>query len=288
MWLPLAFGGALFAGLTAILVKVGIKDVNSHLATALRTVVVLVFAWIVVLVVGTADQLSTISGESLLFLGLSGLATGGSWMCTYRALQLGDVNKVTPVDKSSTILTMILAFVIFGEPITWLTGVAMALMALGTWLMIQKKPGTVVAKGGYAWLAYAAAGAVFASLVSVLVKMGVSGVDSNLATALRTIVVLGMAWIIVFAQGLQKDIPKIDKKSWLFLGLSGVATGLSWLCNYGALQMGPASVVAPIDKLSILVTMAFSYFVLKEKLSARAAVGLVLIVGGTLLLLVKL
>lgn len=284
MWLIFAFASALFAGLTAILAKCGIKNTDSNVATALRTIVVLIFSWIMVFVVGVLGELRLIDGKTLLFLILSGLSTGASWLCYFKALQLGDINKVTPIDKSSTVLTMILAFIFLGESFSWIKLVSMLLIGVGTYLMIQKKQtdGKVQSK---AWLFYAAGSAVFASLTSILGKIGIENVNSNLGTAIRTIVVLIMAWIVVFVTKKQHTIKNIDKKSWLFLILSGLATGGSWLCYYRALQTGPASVVVPIDKLSILVTIAFSYIVFKEKLNVKSALGLILIVGGTLLLL---
>lgn len=286
MWLLFAFGSALFAGLTAILAKVGIRNTDSNLATALRTVVVLVFSWLLVLVQGSWHGLGQIGGRTLLFLVLSGIATGASWLCYFRALQLGDVNKVTPVDKASTVLTMLLAFLFFHEPITPLKIVCIGLIGLGTWLMVQKKPAAAPHPQSRAWLPYALASAVFASLTSILGKAGIQAIDSNLGTAIRTIVVLLMAWLVVFVTGKQREVGQISRKSWLFLVLSGFATGGSWLCYYRALQTGPASVVVPIDKLSILVTIAFSRAIFGERLTRRAGLGLALLVAGTLLLLV--
>lgn len=275
-----ALGSALFAGLTAILAKIGIENVNSTLATALRTVVVLVFSWVMVFIVGSQSGIGDISGRTLLFLVLSGLATGASWLCYFRALQLGDVNKVTPIDKSSTVLTILLAFILLGEPISLPQAAGVVGIGAGTLLMVSKKETQSEVKGGK-WFIYALLSAVFASLTSIFGKIGVENVDSNLGTAIRTIVVLVMAWLMVFITGEQKGLRQISRKSWIFLILSGFATGGSWLCYYRALQDGPASVVVPIDKLSIIVTIFFSRDVLKEKLSRRAAVGLVLIVLGT-------
>jgi len=284
-----AFGSAVFAGLTAILAKCGIKNTDSNVATALRTIVVLIFSWIMVFLVGAQNELSSVSRREFLFLILSGMATGCSWLCYFKALQIGDVNKVTPIDKSSTILTMLLAFLFLSEKITIIKVASMILIGVGTYLMIQKKRVESDAPKRKAdsskWLFYAAGSAIFASLTSILAKVGIQNMNSNLGTAIRTIVVLIMAWIVVFWTGKQNTIKEIDKKSWLFLGLSGVATGASWLCYYRALQTGPASVVVPIDKLSILVTIAFSYVVFKEKLTVKSGAGLLLIVGGTLALL---
>lgn len=275
-----ALGSALFAGLTAILAKIGIENVNSTFATALRTVVVLVFSWVMVFIVGSQSGIGDISGRTLLFLVLSGLATGASWLCYFRALQLGDVNKVTPIDKSSTVLTILIAFILLGEPISLPQAAGVVGIGAGTLLMVSKKETQSEVKGGK-WFIYALLSAVFASLTSIFGKIGVENVDSNLGTAIRTIVVLVMAWLMVFITGEQKGLRQISRKSWIFLILSGFATSGSWLCYYRALQDGPASVVVPIDKLSILVTIFFSWVVLKEKLSRRAAVGLVLIVLGT-------
>lgn len=284
MWIMFAFGSALFAGLTAILAKCGIRNTDSNVATALRTIVVLVFSWLMVFVTGAQSGMNSISMKTMVFLVLSGVATGTSWLCYFRALQLGNVNKVTPIDKSSTVLTMFLAFVLLGEELTWMKAVAMVCIGIGTYMMIQKKQ-TEEKKEDKKWLLYAIGSAVFASLTSILGKIGISDINSNLGTAIRTIVVLVMAWIVVFVTRKQHTIKDIDKKSWVFLVLSGFATGGSWLCYYRALQTGPASVVVPIDKLSILVTIAFSYIVFREKLTAKAGIGLALIVAGTLLLL---
>lgn len=291
MWLMFAFGSALFAGLTGILAKCGIKNTDSNVATALRTIVVLVFSWIMVFLVGSQNTIGDITLRTLVFLILSGLATGASWLCYFHALQIGDINKVTPVDKSSTVLTMLLAFIFLHEELNVIKVISMVLIAAGTLLMIQKKENTGAQEekgkksGEHAWLLYALGSAVFASLTSILGKVGIQGVESNLGTAIRTIVVLIMAWVVVFVSKKQDTIRSIDGKSWLFLILSGFATGGSWLCYYRALQSGPASVVVPIDKLSLLVTIGFSYLVFHEKLSKKAGIGLVLLVVGTLLLL---
>ena len=285
MWLLFAFGSALFAGLTAILAKCGIRNTDSNVATALRTGVVLIFSWLMVFVVGAQSGIRDISEKVLIFLILSGLSTGISWLCYFKALQIGDINKVTPIDKSSTVITMLLAFIFLGEEITWLKFVSMILIGIGTYLMIQKKE-TQEKKEDKKWLLYAVGSAVFASLTSILGKIGIQDVNSNLGTAIRTAVVLVMAWIVVFVTGKQDTVKNIDRKSWLFLILSGFATGSSWLCYYRALQTGPASVVVPIDKLSILVTIAFSYIVFHEKLSLKSGAGLLLIVVGTLALLI--
>ncbi len=292
MWVLFAFGSAFFAGITAILAKVGIRNTDSDTATAIRTVVVLLFSWLMAWLSGSIGQLSSVSAKTWLFLVLSGLATGASWLCYFRALQLGDVNKVAPIDKSSTVLTMLLAFLFLGESLTWLKAAAMALIGAGAYLMIQRKREAVsVAEGekprkNPAWLLYALGSAVFASLTAILGKIGIEGVDSTLGTAIRTGVVLVMAWVIVFGRGKQKTIRQIDGRSYLFLILSGFATGGSWLCYYRALQTGPASVVVPIDKLSILVSILFARIAFNERLTVKAGAGLAMIVAGTLLLLV--
>lgn len=280
LWLFFAFGSALFAGLTAVLAKIGIENVNSTLATAVRTAVVLVFSWLMVFIVGSQDGIGSISARTLLFLVLSGLATGASWLCYFRALQLGDVNKVAPIDKSSTVLTILLAFILLGEPISLPQIAGVVCIGAGTLMMIARTQEGGAVKSSR-WLIYALLSAVFASLTSIFGKIGVEDVESNLGTAIRTAVVLVMAWLMVFITGEQKGIRLISRRSWLFLILSGLATGASWLCYYRALQDGPASVVVPIDKLSILVTIIFSGVVLKEKLTRRAAAGLVLILIGT-------
>lgn len=285
MWILDAFLSALFAGITAVLAKIGIRNTDSHLATALRTVVVLAFAWLMVFVAGAQRTLWDISAKSLIFLVLSGLCTGGSWICYFRALQLGDVNKVVPIDKASILLTMVMAFVFLREPISLLKGVSMALIGAGTWLMIQRKDeGDREGRG--AWLVYAVLSAVFAAATSILGKVGIEAVESNLGTAIRTGVVLILAWGIVLVQGKQREIREIGKKGWVFIVLSGFATGFSWLFYYRALQNGQASIVVPIDKLSIVVTILFSRIVLKERLTGKAWAGFVILICGTLLLLV--
>ncbi len=285
MWLLYAFGSALFAGMTSILAKIGIKNTDSNLATAIRTIVVLLFSWLMVFIVGSQHTIGTISTRSLIFLILSGGATGASWLCYFKALQLGNVNKVTPIDKSSTILTILLAFLFLGEIPTMWMGFGIVLLAAGTYLMIQRRESETSNVKSRSWLFYAVLSAVFAALTSILGKIGIQGIESNLGTAIRTIVVLVMAWGIVLFQKKYILIKDIDRKSWIFIMLSGLATGLSWLCYYRALQEGKASLVVPIDKLSIVVAIAFSYIFLKEKLSRKAFTGLLLVVSGTMLLL---
>lgn len=283
MWIAFAFASAFFAGLTAILAKCGIKNTDSNAATAIRTIIVLIFSWIMVLITGSGSSIAAVSVYTWIFLILSGLSTGASWLCYFRALQLGDINKVVPIDKSSVVLTIVLALVFLGEGITWTKCIAVVLIAVGTYLMIQKKNTDGQQKDpGKSWLIYAVLSAVFAGLTAILAKVGIEGVESGLGTAIRTGVVLVMAWIIVFITGKQHTIRKIPKKELLFICLSGFATGASWLCYYKALKDGPASVVVPIDKLSILVTIAFSYIVFKEKLTKKAILGLCLITAGTL------
>ena len=284
IWLIATIFSAIFAGATSILAKCGIKKTDSDLATALRTVVVLVFAWIMVFVVGSYTAITSISATSLVFLVLSGLTTGASWMFYFKALSTGDINKVVPIDKSSTILTVLLAIVCFGETSNLLIKLtATVILAAGIYLMVEKKQVEKKTESR-AWMLYAILSAIFAALTSILAKVGISGVESNLGTAIRTGVVLVMAWIIVFAKGKQTGIKSIEKKELLFIGLSGIATGASWLCYYYAIQNGSVSVVVPIDKMSILVTVAFSYFVFGEKLSKKASLGLSLMVVATFLM----
>jgi transporter family protein len=287
MWVAYAFGSAVFAGLTAILAKIGIKKVDSTVTTALRTVVVLIFAWVMVFVVGSQGQISSLSTKTWIFLVLSGFATGASWLCYFKALELGDVNKVAPVDKSSILLAMLLAFMFLGESLTVLKVVSMVLIGFGTFAMLELKKGAPRKKtAARGWLFYAVLSAIFAALVAILAKIGIQGVESNLGTAIRTVVVLVMSWGMVVALKKGSDVRKIDKRSGLFIGLSGIATGLSWLFYFRALQEGPVSIVVPIDKLSIVFTVAFSYFILREKLTRKSVFGLCAIVAGTLLLLV--
>ena len=337
MWTFFAFGSAFFSGITAILAKCGIQKTDSTVATAVRTVIVLLFSWLMVFLVGSQETIGTLTAETWIFLVLSGLATGASWLCYFRALQIGDINKVVPVDKSSTILTMLLAFLFFHEGFTWLSGTAVVLIAAGTILMIQKAEDTdsavgaetakiaegseavkagwdrenaedvkaagavkvagagnnaeaaaakIPGPGGKLWFVYAGLSAVFASLTSILGKVGIENVESNLGTAIRTAVVLLMAWVMVFVTGKKDKVREIPRKELLFICLSGIATGGAWLCYYRALQDGPASVVVPVDKLSILVTIAFSYVVFKERLTKKSGAGLAMIVCGTLLMVV--
>lgn len=287
MWLLYAVGSSFFAGITAILAKCGIKETDSNVATAIRTVVVLLFSWLMVFITGTWSGITSISGQTLLFLILSGLATGASWLCYFHALQKGDINKVVPIDKSSTILTIILALIFFQEGVSFAKVIAICLIGIGTMLMITKKDVTDRPEKEHgSWLIYAVLSAVFASLTAILGKIGITGVDSNLGTAIRTTVVLFMAWLMVFVTGKKADIKQIKKNELLFICLSGLATGASWLCYYRALQDGPASVVVPIDKLSMLVTIAFSWIVFHEKLTKKSGVGVCLITAGTIMLAV--
>ena len=285
MWLIYAFGSAFFAGITAILAKCGIRRTDSTVATAVRTCVVLVFSWAMVLLTGTGGQLFHLQGRALLFLLLSGLATGASWLCYFKALQLGDINKVVPIDKSSTVLTILLGWLLLREPVSPAKALGALLLAVGTLWMIDKRDPARTEPEHRLWLPYAVGSAVFASLTAILGKVGIAGVDSNLGTAVRTCVVLVMAWVMVFVTGKSSQVRQIPRGELGVLCLSGLATGGSWLCYYRALQQGPASVVVPIDKLSILVTVVFSRLVFGEKLSPRAAVGLTLVVAGTLVLL---
>lgn len=284
MWIFFAIGSSFFAGITSILAKCGIKNTDSNVATAIRTVVVLLFSWLMVVITGSWTGITQISGKTLLFLVLSGVATGASWICYFHALQKGDINKVVPIDKSSTVLTILLALIFLREGLTWEKAVSVILIGLGTMLMISKKESEKEGKKGNSWLLYAILSAVFASLTAILGKVGIEGVDSNLGTAIRTTVVLVMAWLIVMIGGKQHEIKTVEKKELGFILLSGLATGASWLCYYRALQGGPASVVVPIDKLSILVTIVFSRMVFHERLTKKAAFGVALITLGTLLL----
>lgn len=299
MWLLLAVGSAVSAGLVSVTVKAGMKDVDSNLGTFLRTLVVLVFTFVMVLIVGSLGTIKDIKPLEWIFIIVSGLCTGLSWLCYFKALQIGDVNKVVPVDKMSTVLTMILAIVILGESFWWLTLVAMTVMVVGTMLMINKDKAVSQGNEQQAdgkernwltsnlWLVYALLSLVFASLTSTLAKLGMQSVDSNLGTFLRTIIVAVMSFLIVLGKRKFPETKKMTRHNWLFLIISGCLTGVSWLCYYGAIQMGNVSAVVPIDKLSIVVTVIFSYFMFGEKLNRKALIGLVLLTGGTLLLLIK-
>lgn len=287
MWIVFALGSAMFAGVTSVLAKCGIRKTDSTVATAIRTIVVLIFSWLMVFVAGSQTQIASISGKTWLFLVLSGLATGASWLCYFRALQFGDINKVVPIDKSSVVFTILLAFIFLQEEINLPKAMGVVLIGMGTFLMIERKD---VSAGqqetGSHWFLYAVGSAVFASLTSILGKIGISGVESNLGTAIRTGVVLVMAWVMVYVEGKQNDVKEIPLKELGFIAMSGLATGGSWLCYYKALQEGPASVVVPIDKLSILVTILFSYIVFRERLSKKSCAGLAAIVAGTLAMLI--
>ena len=288
MWVLFAVGSSFFAGIMAILAKCGIRKTDSDVATAIRTVVVLLFSWLMVLVTGTWPGITQVDGKTLLFLALSGLSTGASWLCYFHALQKGDINKVVPIDKSSTILTILLALVFLHEGLTLMKGVCIVFIGVGTTLMITRKENTgdIKLDNGKEWLIYAVFSSVFASLTAILGKIGISGIDSNLGTAIRITVVIVMAWLMVFLKGKQKELHGIEKKELGFIALSGLATGASWLCYYRALQEGPASVVVPIDKLSILVTIVFSWVVFNEKLTKKAALGLLCILAGTIIMAV--
>ena len=280
-WILAAFASAFFAGITSILAKCGIKSTDSDVATALRTCVVLVFAWIMAALAGPLSAIANISGRSWLFLILSGLATSGSWICYFKALSVGDVNKVVPVDKISTVLAVLLAIVLFGETSNLAVKLmGTAVITVGTFMMIEKKQQTGEG-GSKSWLAWAIGAAVFAALTSILAKVGIEGVESNLATAIRTCVVLIMAWVIVAMKGKLSQVPDVKRSELGFLAASGLATGASWLFYYYAIAIGQVSVVVQIDKLSLLVSVLFAYFVFKEKLSKKSALGLFLIVLGT-------
>lgn len=285
MWVLFAFLSAFFAGMTSILAKCGIKKTDSNVATFIRTLVVLPLSLLMAVIVNPIFSLGAVSSKTLVFLVLSGLSTGASWLCYFRALSKGDINKVVPIDKSSTVLTIILAVIFLGERVTVYKTLGVVFMAIGTLLMIEKKD-TEKKSEGEGWLIYALLSAFFASLTTILGKIGIEGVESNLGTAIRTAVVIVMSFIMVAFTGKTGEIKKIDKKELGFILLSGLSTGASWLCYYKALQDGEAGIVVPIDKLSILVTIAFSYIVFKERLSKKAMLGLVMIVFGTLVLLV--
>ena len=285
MWVLFAFLSAIFAGMTSILAKCGIKKTDSNVATFIRTLVVLPLSLLMALIVSPNFSLGAVSSKTLVFLVLSGLSTGASWLCYFRALSKGDINKVVPIDKSSTVLTIILAVIFLGERVTVYKTLGVVFIAIGTLLMIEKKD-TEKKSEGEGWLIYALLSAFFASLTTILGKIGIEGVESNLGTAIRTAVVIVMSFIMVAFTGKTGEIKKIDKKELGFILLSGLSTGASWLCYYKALQDGEAGIVVPIDKLSILVTIAFSYIVFKERLSKKAMLGLVMIVFGTLVLLV--
>ena len=286
MWILLAFGSALFSGLTSITAKCGIKKTDSTVATAIRTGVVLVCSAIMVCVVGSWGELPEIDAKSWIFLALSGIATGASWLCYFKAISTGDINKVVPLDKSSTVLTAIIAMIFLGESVTVPKVTGLIVITVGTYLMIGKNDGEPETKKGAGWFVFGALSAVFAALTSVLAKVGIRNVESNLATAIRTAVVLVMAWLTVFATGKTGKIKETPKNELIFIVTSGILTGASWICYYKALQLGEVSVVAPIDKLSIVVTVVFSYIVFKEKLTLKSFMGFLMTIVGTLCLLI--
>lgn len=289
MWLIAAVGSAVFAGLTSVLAKCGLSDTDSDIATALRTIVVLVFAWLIAAIVGSVESIVTIDAKSLLFLVLSGLATGASWLCYFKALSLGDVNKVAPIDKSSTVLSILGATFFLGESAHLaLKLILTTFLAAGIFLMIEEhqspaqQSSSLQPAAGNSWIIYALLSAIFAAATAILAKVGITQVESNLGTAIRTCVVLVMAWGIVCMRGKQNQLTSLNHRELLFIILSGLATGASWLCYYYAIQNGMVSIVVPLDKLSILVTIAFSGIVFHEKLSPRAALGLALMSVATL------
>ena len=297
MWVLFAFLSALFAGGTAILVKIGVKDIDSNVATAIRTIIIVIFTWIMVFVTGS--NVSGIDTRSAIFLILSGTTTGLSWLCYFRALQLGDINKVVPIDKSSIVLSILLSFILLGETVTVYKITGMLLITIGTYSMIEKKEAENKKienneenkdnDGNYkkSWLFYGVLSALFAALTSILGKIGIKNVDSNYGTALRTIVVLIMAWLVVLVTEKGKEVQKMNMKTFIFLILSGISTGLSWLCYYRALQDGDVSIVVSIDKLSIVVSVLFSYMVFNEKLSRKSFLGFIGIIAGTFIMLIK-
>ena len=284
MWMLFAFGSSFFAGITAILAKCGIRNTNSNVATAIRTVIVFIFSWIMVGIAGSWKNIGQISTTTFIFLILSVLSTGASWLFYFKALQIGNINKVAAVDKTSAVLTIILSFIFFQEPINLYKIIGIVGITIGTYMMLEKKESNVQEKGNR-WFLYAILSVIFASMTTILGKIGITDIEINLGTAIRTSVVLIMAWMIVFITNNQNTLKHIPKKEYIFLCLSGLATGCSWLCFYRALQIGPASLVTPIDKLSIVVTVVFSHLVLHEKVSKKAWIGLLFIVSGTLLML---
>lgn len=283
LWILMAIGSSFFAGLTAILAKLGIKKTDSDVATTLKTIVVLIFSWIMVLIVGSAESISDISNESFLFLVLSGIATGASWICYFKALSIGNINKVTVVDKSSMILSVLLAIILFGETNNLIIKLALiVLYSLGVFLMIEKKSDKKETKKR--WLILALAAALFASLTTILAKVGIKDVESNLATAIRTSVVLIMSFMNILIKKKENLLTQVEPKEMMFIFLSGVATGASWLCYYYAIQNGIVSVVVPIDKMSVLFTILFSFIVFKERISKKSLIGLILMLISTLAL----
>ncbi|MCL2499950.1 MAG: EamA family transporter [Defluviitaleaceae bacterium] len=290
MWFVHASAAAVFAALTTVFAKIGLQEVDSYLATAIRTLVILCFAWLMVFIVGSQGDITRVEPRTWLFLIFSGLATGGSWLCFFRALQLGSVRQVVPIDKSSTILTMLMAFLFLGEPMGWITAAGMVLMAAGTWLMLEmgKAPpsdnGITETRrfGRYAWLFYAVLAAVFASLTAILGRIGITNIEANLGTAIRTMAVVPMSWLMVFLTKSHKKIGGITRRNWAFLFFSGAAAGASWLFFYRALQLGDASRVVPIDKLSVVLVMVFARLFLGERFSPRSLAGLALLTVGTL------
>lgn len=284
MWIAASVLSAFFAGITAILAKCAIKRTDSDVATAIRTAVVLVFSFLMVLITGSFDEICNISARSVLFLVLSGLSTGASWLCYFKALSMGNVNKVVPIDKSSTIISILFAIIIFQETNNLLIKLlGTVLLSAGIFLMVEKTK-SQHSHVKRRWIMYAVLSALFAALTSILAKIGIENVESNLATAIRTCVVLIMAWLIVFLKGKQRQLHTITRKELFYICVSGIATGASWLCYYYAIQNGFVSIVVPIDKLSIVVSIIFSYIVFKEKLSKKAFVGLILMISGTLLM----
>ena len=282
MWLIMAVLSAVFAGVTSILAKYGIQNTDSDIATALRTIVVWVFAWAMVFIVGSAGTLPSLDPRSLLFLVLSGLATGASWICYFKALSRGEASRVAAIDKSSTVLSVLLA-IIFLQETSHLAVKLLGTLLLGTgiFLMAGKPEKAADPSGQKSWRVYAVLSAFFAALTSILAKIGITGVESNLGTAIRTGVVLIMAWVLVFVKGKQTQLFHIKRRELLYIALSGLATGASWLCYYYAIQNGVVSVVVPIDKMSLAVTVLLSCWVFGERLNRKSLLGLGLMLLGT-------
>lgn len=289
MSIILALLAALFASFTAILAKIGIEEVDSNLATAVRTVIVVIMAFLMVVITGQTGSIMTVSLHSFIFLILSGLTTGLSWLCFFKAIQIGDVSKVVPIDKASVVLTIILSFIILKEPATASVVAGGVVISIGTFVLIgkdKKKKSKKKVFNTKSYIFLAILSAVFAAITNILAKIGIEDVDSNVATFIRTVVIILFAWGIVFFQGTVKDLKKISQKSYIFLFLSGAATGFSWLCYFGALAIGKVSIVNPIDKFSVVLTMILSFIILKEKPTKFTIAGAILITIGTALLII--
>ena len=281
MYIIYALLASVFSGLTSVFAKTGIKNIDSLLATFLRTIVISLFLFLIVIWKENLNEIFLLDKKTILFLILSGISNTLLWICYFKALDLGTVSKVTPVDKTSIVLTLILSSLFLNEKITTIKIISIVLILSGTFLTIKKE-----SKGSKdnKWIIYAILTAVFTSTTTVLSKIGIESTNTTLITFLRTIVVLIILTTITLFKKKYKSIKDIEKRSWLFIILSGLSTSLSWLFYFKALALGEASIVFPIEKLSLVVSILISIIFLKEKVNKKQIIGIIIIVIGTSLL----